>query len=482
MTDSADDRQLHQRALRGTIVSVVGQLLTQILRFASNIVLTRFLPESAFGVGAMIFAVTTGLFLISDVGIGTSVVRSAREDKAFLDTAWTLSVVRGVVLAAIAALLGLPAAWLYDEPQLTWLLPLCSLMVLALASESTGFYVAQRRLLVGRLMALDIVAQLVALAVSIPVAIATGHVIALVLAALVSAIVKFCGSFVMIPSIRPSFAWDQTAVREIFSFGQWIFLSTLGSFVAMRWDVFSLGRLEGFALLGVYGIATQITSVPNQMSLQVTNAVLTPVLSAAFRDGAQALDGAIDTARRAYVPAAMLLFLGAATTAPAFFVWVYPAAFHEAGVMAQVLMFTVWLGFLQEASSRALVATGDGPGLALSNGVRVIVTMAATMVGFHLAGFWGFVGGNSVGAFVGVVVTGARLRRLGAHHVLAQDIAATGIFLVLLIVAGGAPIWLAPRIGIASHWLTLVSCVVCCGPLALVTKKRVKDARARVRP
>ena len=197
------EEQVHQRALRGTVISLIGQLLTQVLRFGSNIVLTRLLPESAFGINAMIFAVTTGLFLISDVGIGASIIRSHREDKAFLDTAWTLSVIRGVTLAAFAAALGVPAAAFYKEPELVWLLPVCSIMVLVLASESTGYYVAQRKLLVGRTMALEIIAQVVALAVSIPVALATGHVIALVLAATVSAIVKFIGSFLVMPSIRP---------------------------------------------------------------------------------------------------------------------------------------------------------------------------------------------------------------------------------------------------------------------------------------
>ncbi|HEY1101523.1 MAG TPA: oligosaccharide flippase family protein, partial [Myxococcota bacterium] len=142
------------RALRGTVISLVGQLGTQVLRFGSNIVLARLLPESAFGINAMVFAVTTGLWLISDVGIGASIIRSEREDRAFLNTAWTLSVLRGAVLFVIGALVGWPAAQFYGEPDLVWLLPLCSVMVLLLASESTGVYVAQRQLLVGRLTAL----------------------------------------------------------------------------------------------------------------------------------------------------------------------------------------------------------------------------------------------------------------------------------------------------------------------------------------
>lgn len=471
------DDAVAQRALRGTVISLIGQLVTQVLRFGSNIILTRLLPESAFGLNAMIFAVTTGLWLISDVGIGASIIRSAREDKAFLNTAWTLSVLRGVILFVIGASLGVPAAAFYNEPDLVWLLPLTSAMVLLLATESTGIYVAHRQLLVGRTMALDVLAQVVALVVSIPVAIATGHVIALVIAAIASALVKQVGSFLVMPSVRPWFAWDKAALKEIFSFGQWIFVSTLFSFVAMRWDVFSLGRLEGFALLGVYGIATQITSVPGQMSLQVTNTVLTPILSEAFRGAKDTLGAALDKARRAYIPAAMLLFLGAATTAPAFFTLVYPEAFHAAGPMAQVLMLTVWLGFLQEASSRAQVASGDGRGLALGNGLRVVVTIVATLVGFEVAGFWGFVAANSVGAIVGVIVTGIRLRGFGAPGVLRADLLATGAFALALLVAGGVPVLLEPVVGVRAHWLTLVSCVLFCGPLALLTKQRVREAR-----
>lgn len=467
-----------KRALRGTVISAVGQLGTQGLRFASNILLARLLPESAFGVSAMIFAITTGLWLISDVGIGASIIRSQREDRAFLNTAWTLSVLRGALLFVVGASLGAPMAWFYDQPELVWLLPLCSVMVLLLAAESTGVYVAQRQLLVGRLTALEIFAQVAALAVSIPVAIYTQHVIALVAAALVSALVKLIGSFVVMPSVRPWFAWDKEALAEIFTFGQWIFVSTLFSFAAMRWDVFSLGRLEGFALLGVYGLATQIANVPGQMSMQVTNSVLTPVLAEAWRGAKDSLQASMMRARRAYIPAGMLLFLGAAATAPAFFVIAYKPGFHGAGPMAQLLMVPFWLGFLQEASSRALLASGDGRGLALSNGVRVLVTIASTLVGFQLWGFWGFVGASGVGALVGMVIVGVRLRQQNLSAVLVDDLKATAVFLLLLGLICAPPLLLSTSTGVAAAWLTLGTGALVLVPLALVVVQRVRARRA----
>lgn len=481
------------RALRGTAISLIGQLVTQLLRFGSNIVLARFLPESAFGINAMVFALTTGLWLISDVGIGASIIRSRRDDADFINTAWTLSVLRGFTLFFMGCIAGPIAAWFYGEPQLVWLLPFCSLMVLLLASESCAYWVAQRNMNVARPMAIDIASQVVALFVSIPLAIYTQSVIALAAAAVVSALVKFALTHIALPGPRMRIRWDKTALNEIFNFGQWIFVSTLFSFLAMRWDVFSLGRLEGFALLGVYGLAGQITSVPNQISVQVTNQILTPVLSDAFRGSSEQLKLRLAQARRAYVPAGALLFLGAATTAPAFFLIAYREGFHGAGPMAQLLMIPAWLSFLQEASSRALLAAGDGRGLALGNAVKVVATIVATLVGFSFFGFWGFVVGCGVGAVSGVIVVALRLKKHNVE-VLGPDLMATSVFIVVGGVACGLPWLIAPWlpaidldvmgcglpgvIGIHPAALTLISCVVLCAPLAWVVLGRVREARS----
>ena len=466
-----------QRVVRGTVITLVAQLATQVLRFAGNIVLARFLSEEAFGINAMVFALTTGLWLMSDVGIGASIIRSKREDDDFINTAWTLSVVRGFMLFGLGTLAGPVAAWFYDEPQLTWLLPLCSTMVLLLAAESQAYWVQQRRMVLGATMGIDVLSQVLALAVAIPVAIYTQHVIALALAAVVSAVVKFSLTHLILPGPRMRFRWEKPAIKEVFSFGQWIFLSTLFSFLATRWDVFSLGRLQGFALLGVYGIAGQISGVPSQISMQVTATILTPVLSDAFRGSIDKLRSRLSQARRAYLPAAALLFLGAATTAPAFFLLAYKEGFHAAGPMAQLLMLPAWLTFLQEASSRALLAAGDGRGLALSNAVKVLGTIVATMLGFEVWGFWGFVGGYAVGAFIGTVVVGWRLRKFEVF-VLGGDLLATVVFVALGALACGVPVWLEPKVGIHAAWLTLMSCALVCGPLAFIAVKRIVDTRA----
>jgi len=467
------------RAMRGTVVSMSGQLVSQAIRFASNIVLAGLVSQTAFGQHGLVMAITTGLWLVSDLGLGQSIVRSSRDDDAFVHTAWSVGVVRAALLLVVGALLAVPAAAFYDEPLLLWLLPLCSLRIFFQAAESGHFYLATRALKVERIVTIEVIAQLSSMLFAVGVAALTHHVGALVGAAVLSAFVRTLLTHVALPGKRMRFVWNDTAVAELVSFGKWIFLSTLCAFIAMRWDVLSLGRLEGFAVLGVYVLAIQVTSVPSQIATQFSNLVLAPVLAAAYRVSPSSLRERLHEARAGYVPAAMVLFTGAATLAPAFFKLAYKDRFPDGGAMAQLLMLTVFATFLQEASSRVLLAAGDGRGLAFTNMSKVFVTILATLIGFTVAAFEGFLVGNGVGAIVGVVVVGLRAGTAGTSGVLAADLRAVLTFAVLLAVGCGVPVLLAPIVAVDVAWLTAAACPLLCGPLLFIVVRRVRVLRAR---
>ena len=467
------------RAMRGTVVSMTGQFASQGIRFASNIILAGLVTETAFGLHALVMAITTGLWLVSDLGLGQSIVRNTRDDDEFVHTAWSIGVVRAALLLVVGCVLAVPAAAFYDEDLLLWLLPLCTLRIFFQATESGQFYLATRALKVERIVVIEVIAQLSSMLTALAIAWYTHHVVALVGSAVMSSFIRTLLTHTALPGSRMRFVCNQIAVKELVAFGKWIFLSTLCAFVAMRWDVLSLGRLEGFAVLGVYGLAIQITSVPSQIALQFSNLVLAPVLADAFRVSPALLRARLHEARAGYVPAAMLLFTGAATLAPAFFKLAYKDRFQDGGAMAQLLMITVFATFLQEASSRVLLAAGDGRGLAFTNFCKVVVTIIASLIGFAAAGFKGFLIGNGVGAIVGVVVVGLRANATGASGVLSADLGASFTFAAVLGLGCGLPVLLAPVVHVDVAWLTAFFCPLLCGPLLFMVAVRVRALRSR---
>jgi O-antigen/teichoic acid export membrane protein len=417
--------------VRSASTTLVAQLVSQSLRFGGSIVLARMLDQSQFGLNAMIVAVTTGLYLLSDVGIGASILRSKRDDDAFLHTAFTLNVMRGVLLFFVGTLLSLLLAPAYDEPSLRWWVPLACVQVLLSGMESTKLWTALRSGNPLPMAIIDVVSQVLGLVAATVVAWHTGSVLALITAALVSALVRLVSSH-LLPGPTPRLLIDSDARREIFSFGKWVLLSTAFGFVAQRFDVFAIGKLNGFALLGVYGLASQVVMVPWSMTLQLGANLLTPALAAAERSSREELRAELVRTRAWLLPVGALLFVGAATTAPLFFSLAYKPAFHDAGRMVQVLLLPAWWVVLQELATRPLVAISDSRGLAIINGVRVGVTVVTTLVGSSLAGFWGFLGGGVVGNGLGFLFAQWFMHRR-ALATLRTDLWSAGVMAVVMI-------------------------------------------------
>src|SRR5260370_7050227 len=84
-----------------------------------------------------------GLAMFSDVGIGPSIVQNQRgEDPTYLDTAWTIQVLRGFCLFAVAVPAPVPLANFYGPPPLPMLIPAVSVGSLLPGFNSTNLFTA----------------------------------------------------------------------------------------------------------------------------------------------------------------------------------------------------------------------------------------------------------------------------------------------------------------------------------------------------
>ena len=83
--------------IRGVIYALIGHGGSQGLRLVSNVILSRMLFPQAFGLMAIVRLVLNGLELLSDAGVAFSIIRDRRGDEpSFLNTAWTIQIIRGV--------------------------------------------------------------------------------------------------------------------------------------------------------------------------------------------------------------------------------------------------------------------------------------------------------------------------------------------------------------------------------------------------
>lgn len=265
-----------QKAARTTAYTILNFGSSQLIRLLSNLVLTRLLYPEAFGVMALASLLLTALSQFSDVGIKTSIIRSDRgEDQVFLDTAWSLKVVRGMILFAAAWGLSYPMALIYDQPIYTQIIPMMAIILIVEGLLPTSVDLAYRNMEMGRLTALEIAANLINVGAMITCSWITGSVWGLVYGTVVGAVGKFVIFKIFLPGHGNKFLFERAAVREFLSFGIWIFPSTIATFIAMQSDKFLIGTYVSMEMLGIYNIGFFLASFPLMLAQNLGGRVMT---------------------------------------------------------------------------------------------------------------------------------------------------------------------------------------------------------------
>ena len=404
-------------SLKGLIVrastwTIAGHGGAQLIRLASNLVLTRLLFPEAFGIMALVWMVMFGLEMLSDVGLRAAIIRDKRGDEpAFLNTAWTMQAVRGVVLWSIACIIAYPLAKIYGEPQLVSLIPVAGLTALIGGVASTSLHTSFRRMELGRLTVLEVCNQLVAFIAVVTWALLYPSVWALVGGALIACLFHTVASHLWLPGIRHQFRWEASAMRSLVDFGKWIFMSSTLTFLASQGDRMLLGHYISMAQLGVYSIAIMLSEAAHALIIKLVHGVLYPAYGRIAQSEAHRLRNVFHRARLGIdgflvFPIAVLMVLGG---------WIidflYDPRYHEAGWMFQILCIRLLMSATLANSETCLFALGHPQYAFIQSVCRTVWILIGIPVGWHLMGIEGVVWAVALSEIPVVVILWVGLAR-----------------------------------------------------------------------
>lgn len=267
-------------AIKGAIWTIASYGSSQISRFASNLILTRLLLPELFGLVGLAYVFITGINLFSDIGLGPSIIQNKRgDDPQFLNTAWTLQVIRSFFIFICLIIITQQVASFYGEPRLLWLIPVIGINSLIGGFNSTATSSLNRQMAVKRVVIFELGIQIVSTTVMIVWAWFDRSIWAIVAGGFTGAVIELIWSHFLIRGKSNRFAWDKEAVKEIFSYGKWIFLSTALFFLCSQADRLILGKIFTLTMLGIYGIAFTLGDMPRQIIIAVSGRVIFPSIS-----------------------------------------------------------------------------------------------------------------------------------------------------------------------------------------------------------
>lgn len=407
-------------------------LVQQLLRLVSNIILAWLLAPALLGTMLLINTLRTGGELLTDVGVGQSIVNNKRgSEPEFYNTAWTIQIIRGLVLFAIAMALTVPIARAYDNPELLVLLPAVAPIFIITGLTSPARFLLQKRLEVRRLALFDLASAVFGTLVQIALALYTPTIWALVWGLLISTAVPAVASFFLIDWRTHRLRLEKEFVRAILHFGKWIFLASLVYFLAMNFDRLYFADAVSFALLGIYGIARTFADTVTQLFQRMGNMLIFPKVAASEQRGFD-LQRAIRPMRLATLLVAAVGLAFGVAVADLFIYQVYDARYHAAGLFLAILLVGSWFGILAAMADAMMLGVGKPSGVAFSNAAKLAVIVIALPLVLPRFGMNAALVAFVFADAVRYAMLAWRKRSVGLSF-LRQDAALTLLFAVLII-------------------------------------------------
>ena len=386
-----------RRTFRASAWSVGGYGLTTVLRFVSRLVLAKMLHISTpMGDVAIVTVILSGLEMISDLGIGVNIVQHREgDDPKFLGTAFSLQLIRGAVLWAMASLLAFPIAGIYHAPQLTELILFGSLSTLLRSFQNPGIWVLTRRIDLRGPTLLTAASEITGFVTTVIWSIISPSAWAIVGGTVAASIVYAAGSHLL--RVRVKFAWDPQIASGIARFGGWMVLSSATYFLSSRGESLMLRGSIPDAEFGSFAFASMLVTTPVVAFSQLAAQVFLPTLASSIREDSE-------KAVRQYARSKWI-FTGLAICFACGGLWLGPPLVAMLGLnrtfsglawMVQLLGVRASMEIYAAPIGAALLASGASRYSAVASTMRLIILVAGlylTLTPWGLRGaMWVLVG------------------------------------------------------------------------------------------
>ena len=249
------------------------KMLERCLVLVNTLVLARVLDPADFGIVAMAASFVAMLDIFTAFGLDVALIQRRDATADHYNTAWTLNVASGVLVATLLTLLAWPLSLFYREPRLVPVICVFALSSLVQGFENIGVVEFRKQMNFRREFMFLFSKRLATVAVTVPLAFALRSYWAMVLATLVGRLCGVALSFILHP-FRPRMSFG--ALGEFFHFSKWVFLQNMLTFFKERSADFVIGRMAGAHSLGVFNVSTDVANMPGTELVAPINRALLP--------------------------------------------------------------------------------------------------------------------------------------------------------------------------------------------------------------
>jgi len=257
-----------------TVITIVMGVL-EIILFA---IMSRLLTKSDFGYFAALSGVMAICMSLSEAGLGSAIVQKKNAGKEHISTAFTLSIIIGLLFTIIICFLSPWIANLIADDTLTFPLRLMSINILLHSLISTGNAILYRNLNFKRVGINSIISYLVSGIIGVLMAYNGIGLLAIVIQPILYSLVTLILLYVFSVKI-PRFIIYRSEIKGIVSFGGWLTLGVILNNISHQLDKLVLSKWLSVNILGAYNRPAGFISTISSKINSIFDTVLFPMLS-----------------------------------------------------------------------------------------------------------------------------------------------------------------------------------------------------------
>lgn len=447
------DRDVGRRLAKSAAWMVLLRLTIRSLGLISTLVLARLLVPADFGLVALASLIIGILDMVFDFSFDLYLIRQKGQDTSLYNTVWTLSVLRGSLVALLILLVAPLAAAFYASPSLVDIYHVLALGLFISGFENVGIVEFRKELRFDREFRLRLATKLVAFTTTIGMALVWQNYWALVIGTLSSQVALVMLSYMM-SDYRPSLTLARW--REVFRFSTWIMLASVFGALLIRYPSLIIGRFANVSSVGMYEVGREVADLP-------TTELVWPIARALY-PGYSKVMGNMEKIRQLYLDSIGLIIalatplaLGIAVTAEPLVRVMLGMKWLEAVPFIEVLAVAGLVRLFSTGAQSIILAQGRPKLYALLALFSLLMTLPLSAIGAWQAGAIGVAYGFLVGMMLSslaYLMSSYLLLQLSArvfiryvHRPLLAGLgmAATVWSLLSLMEAGTADLWQALR-------------------------------------
>ncbi|MCK5172164.1 MAG: lipopolysaccharide biosynthesis protein, partial [Planctomycetes bacterium] len=297
--DLLNDRQkelpdLFERSVKAGGWVIGGRIVRELLILIRIVVLARLLDKSDFGLLGIALLVSHVLTTFTSTGFSAALIQKKGHIAGYLDTVWTIGIIRGFLLFAAIYFAAPYGAAFFETAEAEPVIRVIGLGVLLGSFSNIGIVYFKKELDFHKHFIYDISGSVGGMIVAVCIAVIYRSVWALVLGRIVGSAIRCCMGYLLHP-YRPKLSLDLKKAAELWRFGRHVLGTAVLKLFILQGDDAFLGKMLGAATLGLYQMAYRISSMAATEVANVIGQVTFPAYSKIQDDKSRLSDGFIKT-------------------------------------------------------------------------------------------------------------------------------------------------------------------------------------------